>query len=36
LGHNSTEADVDAALDVLPVAVGRAREAALASAGHAK
>ncbi|WP_319447025.1 MULTISPECIES: cysteine desulfurase family protein [unclassified Mycobacterium] len=36
LGHNSTEADVDAALDVLPAAVNRAREAALASAGHAK
>lgn len=36
LGHNSTEADVDAALDVLPAAVNRAREAALASAGLAK
>jgi cysteine desulfurase len=33
LGHNSTEADVDAALDVLPAAVERARQAALASAG---
>jgi cysteine desulfurase len=36
LGHNSTEADVDAALAVLPAAVDRAREAALASAGLAK
>lgn len=33
LGHNSTDADVDAALAVLPAAVQRAREAALASAG---
>ena len=33
LGHTSTEADVDAALAVLPAAVQRAREAALASAG---
>ncbi|WP_304115096.1 cysteine desulfurase family protein [Mycolicibacterium bacteremicum] len=33
LGHTSTDADVDAALDVLPAAVQRAREAALASAG---
>lgn len=33
LGHTSTEADVDAALTVLPAAVQRAREAALASAG---
>lgn len=33
LGHTSTEADVDAALEVLPVAVERARQAALASAG---
>jgi cysteine desulfurase len=33
LGHTSTEADVDAALDVLPAAVERARKAALASAG---
>ena len=31
LGHNSTEADVDAALRVLPAAVVRARQAALAS-----
>lgn len=31
LGHNSTEADVDAALGVLPAAVSRARQAALAS-----
>jgi cysteine desulfurase len=31
LGHNSTEADVDAALRVLPAAVTRARQAALAS-----
>ncbi|MEE6169564.1 MULTISPECIES: cysteine desulfurase family protein [unclassified Mycolicibacterium] len=33
LGHNSTDADVDAALEVLPAAVERARQAALASAG---
>ena len=33
LGHNSTDADVDVALAVLPAAVQRAREAALASAG---
>ncbi len=33
LGHNSTGADVDAALAVLPAAVDRAREAALASTG---
>ncbi len=33
LGHTSTDADVDAALDVLPAAVERARQAALASAG---
>jgi cysteine desulfurase len=33
LGHTSTGADVDAALDVLPAAVERARQAALASAG---
>ena len=32
LGHTSTEADVDAALAVLPAAVERARRAALASA----
>ncbi|TGD84835.1 cysteine desulfurase [Mycolicibacterium sp. CH28] len=31
LGHTSTEADVDAALRVLPAAVERARQAALAS-----
>jgi cysteine desulfurase len=36
LGHTSTEADVDAALAVLPAAVARARQAALASAGHGK
>jgi len=36
LGHNTTEADVDAALEVLPAAVNRARQAALASAGHGK
>ena len=36
LGHTSTEADVDAALDVLPAAVDRARQAALASAGTRK
>jgi cysteine desulfurase len=36
LGHTSTEADVDAALAVLPAAVQRARQAALASAGHGK
>lgn len=36
LGHTSTDADVDAALDVLPAAVERARQAALASAGHGK
>ena len=35
-GHNSTEADVDAALEVLPAAVDRARQAALASAGPRK
>lgn len=31
LGHTSTEADIDAALRVLPAAVERARQAALAS-----
>ncbi|MCX2933955.1 cysteine desulfurase family protein [Mycobacterium sp. CVI_P3] len=31
LGHNSSDADVDAALRVLPAAVERARQAALAS-----
>jgi cysteine desulfurase len=35
LGHTSTEADVDAALAVLPAAVHRARQAALASSGVA-
>ena len=33
LGHTSTDADVDAALAVLPAAVDRARLAALASSG---
>jgi cysteine desulfurase len=33
LGHTSSEADVDAALAVLPAAVQRARQAALASSG---
>ena len=33
LGHTSVEADVDAALDVLPAVVDRARQAALASLG---
>jgi cysteine desulfurase len=33
LGHTSVEADVDAALEVLPGAVDRARQAALASSG---
>jgi len=33
LGHTSTEADVDAAVAVLPAAVDRARRAALASSG---
>ena len=32
-GHTSVDADVDAALDVLPGAVDRARQAALASSG---
>ena len=36
LGHTSTEADVDATLEVLPAAVARARQAALASAGTRK
>jgi cysteine desulfurase len=35
LGHTSVEADVDAAVRVLPAAVERARQAALASAGRA-
>jgi cysteine desulfurase len=34
LGHTSTDADVDAALAVLPAAVERARQAALASASR--
>jgi len=33
LGHTSADADVDAALAVLPTVVARARQAALASAG---
>ncbi len=33
LGHTSVEADVDAALEVLPGAVERARQAAMASSG---
>ena len=33
LGHTSTEADIDAALQVLPAVVERARQAALASTG---
>lgn len=33
LGHTSVDADVDAALRVLPAAVDRARQAALAAAG---
>jgi cysteine desulfurase len=33
LGHNSVESDVDAALQVIPGAVARARQAALATAG---
>lgn len=33
LGHSSVDADVDAALQVLPAAVARARRAALAAAG---
>jgi cysteine desulfurase len=36
LGHTSVEADVDAALQVLPAAVARARQAALAAAGAAR
>jgi cysteine desulfurase len=35
LGHTSVEADVDAALEVLPAAVARARQASLAAAGVA-
>ncbi|MCH9640212.1 MAG: cysteine desulfurase [Actinomycetia bacterium] len=34
LGHTSTDADVDAVLDILPAAVERARHAALASSGQ--
>ncbi|MDZ4264870.1 MAG: cysteine desulfurase family protein [Mycobacterium sp.] len=34
LGHTSTDADVDAVLEVLPAAVERARQAALASSGR--
>ncbi|OBB08973.1 cysteine desulfurase [Mycobacteriaceae bacterium 1482268.1] len=33
LGHTTVDADVDAALEVLPAAVDRARQAALASSG---
>ncbi|KUI31726.1 cysteine desulfurase family protein [Mycobacterium sp. GA-2829] len=33
LGHTSTDADVDAVLEVLPAAVARARQAALAASG---
>ncbi|BBZ07101.1 cysteine desulfurase [Mycolicibacterium doricum] len=33
LGHTSTDADIDAALEVLPAAVKRARQAALAASG---
>jgi cysteine desulfurase len=36
LGHTSVDADVDAALRVLPAAVDRARQAALASAGQVR
>ncbi len=36
LGHTSVDADVDAALRVLPAAVHRARAAALASAGQVR
>lgn len=36
LGHTSVEADVDAALEVLPGAVARARRAALAAAGASR
>ncbi|BBY54545.1 cysteine desulfurase [Mycobacterium koreense] len=36
LGHTSTDADVDAALAVLPTVVARARQAALASAGQSR
>ncbi len=36
LGHTSVESDVDAALEVIPGAVARARQAALATAGAAR
>lgn len=36
LGHTSVEADVDAALEVLPAAVARARQAALAASGQVR
>lgn len=36
LGHTSVEADVDAALEVLPAAVERARQAALAASGQVR
>lgn len=36
LGHTSTDADIDTVLAVLPAAVERARQAALASAGTAR
>jgi cysteine desulfurase len=36
LGHTSTDADIDAVLAVLPAAVDRARQAALASAGQVR
>ena len=36
LGHTSVDADVDAALGVLPAAVARARQAALAAAGQGR
>ena len=36
LGHTSIDADVDAALEVLPAAVARARQAALAAAGQVR
>jgi cysteine desulfurase len=36
LGHTSTGDDIDAVLAVLPAAVERARQAALASAGQAR
>jgi cysteine desulfurase len=36
LGHNTVDADIDAALEVLPGAVARARRATLAAAGLVK